>query len=357
VPYKLFEDNRYKFLRSPTYNYSFDKTDGFFMCWGKDVKDDPSYSPYGPVLLDVEISTICSGITGTPCSWCYKSNTLKGHNMSLETFKKIFHKLPKVLNQVAIGIGSLDANPELFQIMEYCRNNPYNYVVPNLTINGAHLTDEYAERLAELCGAVSVSRYEPKDVCYDAVKKLTDLGLKQVNIHQITSAETYETCLEVMKDSKEDERFKKLNAIVFLALKPKGNRNTFHKLGKDKFKTLVDYALSKDIKIGFDSCSAPMFLEAVKDHSKYKNFEQVSEPCESFLSSLFINVFGKAVACSFLADHEGYQEIDVVNCEDFLKDVWYSEAAKQFREKLLNTESKNIINGKGCRSCPEFDIY
>jgi MoaA/NifB/PqqE/SkfB family radical SAM enzyme len=357
VDYKISEDTRYKLLRSPTYNYCFDKTNGLFLCWGKNVKDDPAYSPYGPVLLDVELSTICSGINGTPCTWCYKSNTPKGHNMSLETFKKIFHKIPRTLTQVAFGIGNLSANPELWDILTYCRNNPYNYVIPNITINGAHLTDEYAERLVKLCGAVSVSCYEPKNVCYDAIKKLTDLGLKQCNIHKISALETYDSCLEVMRDSKEDEHLKKLNAIVFLALKPKGDRNTFHKLGKDKFKTLIDYALVKDIKIGFDSCSAPMFLESVKDRPNYKRFERLSEPCESFSSSLYINVFGKAVACSFLADHKDYQEIDVINCEDFLNDVWFSEPAKQFRDKLLKTETSTIINSKGCRSCPEFDIY
>ena len=94
---------------------------------------------------------------------CYKSNTSQGKNMSLETFKKIFHKIPLNLTQIAFGIGDIDANPDLWKIMEYCRNNNYNQVVPNITINGKRLTDEHIGMLAELCGAVAVSRYNPDE--------------------------------------------------------------------------------------------------------------------------------------------------------------------------------------------------
>ena len=351
------EKPKVKVFKSEKYNYFFDTESGFFARWGKDKKDDPEYSPFGCEICDMEISTICHGIDNKPCSWCYKSNTGKGQNMSFDTFKKIFHKLPKTLTQIAFGIGDIDGNTDLWKILDYCRNNEYNYVIPNITINGWNLTDDYADKLSDVCGAVAVSRYSPKDVCYDAVKKLTDRGMKQVNIHMLVSEETFDSCIEVMKDSKDDERLKNLNAIVFLSLKPKGNRNQYHKLVKDKYKTLIDFAFYNDVKIGFDSCSAPMFLNAVKDHKNYKNFEQLSEPCESYLFSFYINVEGKTVPCSFLEGIEGYKEIDVSNCEDFIKDVWYNEDVKKFRKTLLATSSKNIINCKGCRSCPEFDIY
>lgn len=41
--------------------------------------------------------------------------------MSLETFKALFHKLPTTVCQIAFGIGDINANPDLFKIMEYCR--------------------------------------------------------------------------------------------------------------------------------------------------------------------------------------------------------------------------------------------
>lgn len=86
--------NDIKRLTSPEVNYIFNKNNGISMVWGKDVNDDPDYSPYGPFIADIEITTICSGINNIPCPFCYKSNTTKGHNMSLETFKKVFAKLP-----------------------------------------------------------------------------------------------------------------------------------------------------------------------------------------------------------------------------------------------------------------------
>ena len=247
-------------------------------------------------------------------------------------------------------------NPDLWKIMEYCRNNDYNYVVPNVTINGYDITDEQADKLAELCGAISVSMYKPKDTCYDAVKRLTDRGMKQINIHRLVSFETYSDCLEVMQDSKEDPRLAGLNAIVFLSLKPKGKRNKYNKLGTDKYKALIDYAFENNVRVGFDSCSAPMFLKAVKDRSNFKELEQMSEPCESYLFSFYINVEGKTTPCSFL-EGQGYEEIDVATCEDFLKDIWNGKPVQDFRKKLLATADKCTINGSGCRFCPEYDIY
>jgi hypothetical protein len=222
--FSIFEDDRYKVLKSPNYNYKFNKQTGFFVRYGETEDDDPEFCPFGPEILDIEVSTICHGI-GKPCKHCYKSNTGKGKNMRLGKFKKIFNKMPKTLTQIAFGIGDISSNPDLFKMFEYCRNNDYNQVVPNITINGWGLTDEQAEKFASLCGAVAVSRYENKDVCYNAVEKLIKAGLKQVNIHHLVSKETYLSCFETIEDAcKEfgDERLSGLNAIVFLMLKNKG---------------------------------------------------------------------------------------------------------------------------------------
>ena len=344
-----------KLLRSEVVNYDFNKKSGFMATWGKDLKDNPSFSPVGPFIADIEISTVCHGINNVPCKFCYKSNTGVGDNMSLDTFKKVFSKLGKQLTQIAFGIGDIDGNPDVWSIMEYCRNNDINYVVPNVTINGWNLKDEYADKLASLCGAVAVSKYQPKDICYDAVKKLTDRGMDQVNIHMLVSEETFQDCLEVMSDSKTDPRLEKLNAIVFLALKPKGKRNTLHPLGTDNYKKLIDTAFENNVRVGFDSCSAPMFLNAVKDRPNYDSLEVLCEPCESTLFSVYINTDGLMYPCSFMEDVE--EGLDVANCNDFKKDIWFSDITAKFRDSLINTEKECIINGKGCRKCPKYDIY
>lgn len=343
-----------KRLQSPNYNFIFSKADGLFMRWGATVHDDPEMSPYGPEIADIEISTVCSGITGTPCKFCYKSNKAVGENMSLETFKKVFSKLPPTVTQIAFGIGDIDANPDLWAIFSHCRENG---VIPNVTINGARMDDDKYGALVSLCGAVAVSRYNPKDICYDAVYRLSELGLKQVNIHQLLCEETYESCFELLEDVKTDSRLKGLNAVVFLALKPEGRGKSFTPLrSAAKYKRLVETALRKGVGIGFDSCSAPLFLKSMEKSEKYKQYEMLAEPCESTLFSVYVNVDALMFPCSFL-ETSGFEGIDVTKAEDFLKDVWFHPRTVEWREGLLATAKNKKCLVQGCRQCPQFDIY
>ena len=138
----------FKSYFSEDYNFVFNKKTGFFARWGKTKEDNPPYSKIGPEILDIEVGTSCQGL-GKSCPWCYKGNTPEGEYMSLETFKKILHKFPRSLCQAALGIGDISGNPDLFEIMDYCRNNEYNSIIPNITINGFNLKDEYAEKLVK----------------------------------------------------------------------------------------------------------------------------------------------------------------------------------------------------------------
>ena len=171
------KDTGKKRVVSEGYNYTFDTTNGEFARWGATVDDDPKVGMLE--LFDLEVSEICQGIPkapdqpASPCSWCYKSNTQVGRNMSFETFKDIFDKLPQTLTQIAFGIGDIDSNPDLLKMFEYCRENDHNPgVVPNLTINGYGLNEEWVKTLVHHCGGVAVSVYQPKDVCYNAVEQL-----------------------------------------------------------------------------------------------------------------------------------------------------------------------------------------
>lgn len=339
---KIAENRTIKVAVSPDYNYVFNKDTGYFARWGKTKDNDPTHAPCGPEIADIEVSTICH----RKCDFCYKSNTSKGKNMSFETFKKVFANLPKTLTQIAFGIGSLNANPDLFEIMDYSRKNG---VIPNITINGDNLDDIQVQKLTKTCGAIAVSRYEPKDVCYNAVEKLTARDHLQINIHAMLAMETYDQCFQVVRDSLTDDRLSKLNAIVFLLLKPKGNRNNLHKIASlDKYKRLIAYAMKKEVNIGFDSCSAPIFLKSIKDHKDYDKLSQYCESCESTLFSIYINVNGEVFPCSFLDD--GNPGIDVT--KNKMSDIWNSDKIVDFRNKLINNVDEN-----NCRMCPAFDIY
>ena len=329
--------------------------DGTFLRWGKSPADDPDFSPIGPEIADIEITTSCSGINGKLCKFCYKGNTPNGTYMSLDTFKKVFDKLPKTLTQIAFGVDSqCSTNPDVWDIMKYCRDND---VIPNVTV--ANIDYATATTLGYYCGAVAVSRYDDKNVCYDSVKLLTDVAkdgastLKQVNIHQMVSEETFAMCMETLQDRLTDPRLKELNAIVLLSLKQKGRGINHTPLAFDKFKQLVDFALANKIGIGFDSCTAPKFLETVKDDKQYDTFKVLSEPCESGLFSVYINVNGDFFPCSFSEDEGEWKNgISVANCNDFLKDIWYHDRVKKWRSNLM----ANIHNSHRCRECPLFKV-
>jgi len=90
LSYKIYENEEKKLLRSENYSYDFSKVTGFFARWGKTVEDDPDFSPFGPEIMDLEIS-----VNGCPnnCPFCYKGNSNEAPtNMSFETFKIIFDK-------------------------------------------------------------------------------------------------------------------------------------------------------------------------------------------------------------------------------------------------------------------------
>ena len=252
-------------------------------------------------------------------------------------------------SQIAFGADSrAESNPDLWKMMDYCREKG---IIPNITV--AEITDETADKLVEKCGAVAVSRYEDKNICYDTVQKLTDRGLEQVNIHCMIAEETFNNAWETLQDRLTDSRLEKLKAIVFLSLKKKGRGKTFTPLAQDKFKKIVDFAMENNIGIGFDSCSAYKYLQSVKDHPEYKFFEMFSEPCESSAFSIYCNTKGEFFPCSFSEDGEFGEGLDVVNCDDFMKDIWNHPKTVAFRKNLLNTASKNELK---CRECPLFEV-
>ena len=326
---------RKKQVRTPFYNYNFNIENGLFVRWGKNLQDDPQYSPIGLEILDIEVSTICH----KGCPFCYKSNLKNGENMTLGRFKEVIDCI-KTLTQVAFGIGDIDGNPDLFKMFDYCRDNN---IVPNLTINGARMTDEYYDKLAKYCGAVAVSHYD-KDECYNAVEELTNRGMEQVNIHQLISEETYEETLKLLKDIKDDIRLAKLNAVVFLSLKQKGRGESHNIISPKHFRNLIDICFEKDISFGFDSCTALKFLHAIEGHENYDKIKTSVEPCESGLFSSYINVDGVFFPCSFA---EGLVEgIEILKDVDFLQDIWYNPLTIEWRNNLLDN----------CRNCPIYNI-
>ena len=266
--------------------------------------------------------------------------------MSFDNFKTILDKMPKSLTQIAFGADQSGiSNPDLFRMMKYCRSVGVN---PNITI--ANINDDTANTLANICGAIAVSRYEKKDDCYNSIAMLIKHGAKQVNIHQMISKETFLQAKETINDIKNDIRLQGMNAIVFLSLKRKGRGANFSKLSQEEFNELVRMCEDMNISFGFDSCSGSKYLTSIKYKSNYNQLEDMVEPCESSLFSAFIDVHGKYYPCSFCDNHESFTGgIDVISCENFL-DVWLDSKTNVWRNNLIQLKNSGNIN------CPISDV-
>lgn len=307
-------------------------------------------------LIDIQTSERTFYGNGLATHNCYKGNTNEAPtNMSFETFKTIFHKVAssKTLGQIAFGISGVQTNPDFLKMMRYSRENG---VIPNFTLSGIDLTDELADEIAKLAGALAVSLYATdKNICYDTVKKFTDRGMNQVNIHLMLSKETMPLVKEFINDRKNDPRLSKMNAVVFLGVKGKGRaKNHYHSVDSNEFAALVRTLMLLNINFGFDSCSAPKFEKSIKEdkllsREQKEQLLRMSESCESGLFSSYINTAGKFFMCSF-AEGEGdwIKGIDVVNCDNFLEDVWYHPKVIAYRNRLI---SESI---DGCRMCLIF---
>jgi len=380
--FKVYIDGDYKFFKSENYNYTFNLKNGAFARWGAKKEDDPEMSPFGPEILDIEITTQCNGISGKLCKYCYKANTPKGDNMSFGVFKQIIEKVNynKQLTQVAFGLDSQAlANPDLWAMCDYLREN---YIIPNGTV--AQLNDETAYKIVNRFGGVAVSYHSDFEVLADTIAKLQFnrencyeefVTLKQINIHFMLSKETYDECLILLDKIKTDPRFNGLNAVVLLGLKKCGRAEKgFNRLSDEKFSNLVRLFFQRKVGLGFDSCSANRFertmvawtdeknkkvfevndfevgpqddrlkqLEILKNQTELNQIIQMIEPCESGLFSSYINVDGDFYPCSFMEKMEW--SFDVLG-----------EMPFQFHwENGLEEWRKNLLANK--RSCPEYDV-
>jgi len=324
-----------KTFRSPECNYIFNSKNGMTLMWGRTPQEDFDVAPF-PLIFDMEITEICKGPGGVPCPFCYKSNLPnKGKYTPFDKAKKIIDKLPEKLTQIAFGVDAqCESNPDWFDIFKYAREKTF---IPNVTV--ADITQETADKISDVCGAVAVSRYANKEFCYNSLSKLK---LKQKNIHQMISQETFEQALETLEDIKNDDRLKDLNAIVFLSLKKKGRGCSFNRLTNEQFEELITKCAELGISYGFDSCSATKYL--LTEYGQ-KNVQFV-EKCESSLSSGYCNVDGDFFPCSFTEGLGNWKEgINIIDAESF-DDVWNHPKVQIFREELLMNK----------RNCPIYNV-
>jgi hypothetical protein len=138
-----------------------------------------------------------------------------------------------------------------------------------------------------------------------------------------------------------------------LTLKPKGKRNNWTTV-KDVnvYRELIEYAFSKNVQLGFDSCSAKSFLVSTKNHPHFDQFCIMVESCEATLFSGYANVLGHFYPCSFTENEQGWEEgIDLLSINDFNDEVWNHQKVVAFRKANIETEDPDLVF---CRECVTF---
>ena len=358
-------------IESKDYNCLFNFATGYMERCGCTTECDDT--PPIPEVVDVEVTTACEGVstmttetdeaTGdvtvsdyygpkSPCKYCYKSNNPAGSNMSLETFKTVFDKFPESVNQIAFSADStLKANPALFEMMDYCYNNPQNnIIIPSISV--AQLERKEAEKLIDsYIGCVGVSMYENKEVCYDTAKLLLDVAKEkgrktQVNLQVVVGAANFDHIMGILDDIKVDPRLEAINCIVYLSLKQKGRGAAFELLSDEKWLQLLDKTMKSVEFFGVDVCSTGK-LQAYSQGSE--ETRDVEEPCEAGYYSMYINKEGEMFPCSFLENTPDWEGGCDLLTEDFA-DIWLGERFLKHRESI-----KAIRSGE-CTGCPYWEI-
>jgi MoaA/NifB/PqqE/SkfB family radical SAM enzyme len=365
---KIIENSKSKCCRSNIYNYNFDKQTGYFQRWGATQEDDPQVAPF-PELLDIEISSaspedvnrevegtfVTDGGCSGRCQFCYKnSKSSKTRHMSLELLGKILDRFYIANNiysptQVAYGITDIYSHPQLFDILEETRRRN---IIPNLTTTGNGLTEEIAERLSKLCGAIAVSvNSHNKEIAYDAIKKLSqDNGMSQINIHIVLAEETIDFIKSVVFDMTNDPRLSKMNALVMLSFKDKAKTGFYNPITFPSYLKLIEELDRTKVKYGFDSCSAGMYNRYIansnKSEEEKKELSQYAEKCEMTLFSGYISVFGEMFPCSFCEGLSGCEEgVNILEYNN-ISEIWSCQKVNRWRQTILDNE----------RNCPFYKI-
>lgn len=323
--------------RSPEYNTIFDLETGFSMRWGKTIDDDPFMAP-GPELVDVSITNKCN----SKCEYCYANSTPEGDKfMTARQMEQILDKLPKTVQQIAIGGGDPPENPEFADILSLIRSRD---IVPNYTYSGEYiLSDEVLTATKKNCGVAAVSWHG--DHSLDAVRNLVFNGIK-TNVHFVVSSYSVDEALRLLV--RPEARI--VNAVIFLLWKPQGrakamtNEHIYN--GVDSFLRNVNRHHKKFVtKVGFDSC----FMSGVMTTTDFD--KTLMDSCESARFSLFVDTDGKCYPCSF-CDRPSASAPNIL--EKPFEKVWDQMEWFRNRQRAVTCECEEPLKSECKGGCPIF---
>jgi|Deesub1362A_J573_1020465.scaffolds.fasta_scaffold01018_8 radical SAM protein with 4Fe4S-binding SPASM domain len=327
---------------SKSYNFIGDTVTGITFRWGTTLNENPVFAPW-PELADISISNHCT----KGCEFCYRDSKNDNSFMSLEDYIYILEELnhPEWGNvfQVAIGGGEPLEHPQLKEIIEATIS--YN-VVPNLTTNGHHLTEEIVAFLEQRIGAIALSINDIKQLKMHNLDLLRRRNIR-TNIHYLLKNDNIGQAIEILNGAF-NHCLSGINSIIFLTYKPLGRASNSNCLVlNDALKTFVKLIDKQNVatRIGFDACFVPLLL-----HFTNTNVDFI-DSCECGFFSIYIDENLNVKPCSFATDDKYTFNLRTIS----FKDIWEIKYSG-YRNSIINQCRRRCKNKDHCRGrCPYYD--
>lgn len=118
--FNFLETETQKILRSENTNYNFDKRTGYTEMWGKTKEEDILYSDVGPHILDLEISTICTGYKNKGrCNFCSPPGTKVNTPDGFKNIEDVKVGDEVLSSRRGLGIGKYIATNKVVELYKH----------------------------------------------------------------------------------------------------------------------------------------------------------------------------------------------------------------------------------------------
>lgn len=297
-----------------------------------------------PVEAHLTVTKRCN----LACTHCYQESTPSAGATDL-AFAEWLPRLDALARakvfHVAIGGGEALTRADLIAIAEAARARG---ITPNLTTNGAFVTEEFASRAAQLFGQINVSvdvlpprRVFGADKASDGIRAATCLlrAGARVGVNLVVARANFDAIESVVAWAAEAG----LAEVELLRLKPTGRaraRYLEERLTREQRERLFPLALELATRYGIPvklDCSAAPFVAChAPDKERMELYEVAG--CIGGISLLGVDEQGKTSACSFYTGDGD----DLLDLEQGWQD---SRSYRPFRSYVERAEEP-------CRSCP-----
>lgn len=325
-----------------------------------DVEDESIGRLSAPTEVHLAATMICPA----KCEHCYMdAGDAPPEEMDTDTFKRALKTLADFgVFHVALGGGEALARPDIFELADYAREVG---LVPNLTISGAYLSEEIAERMASTFGQVNVSMDGVGEyfstfrvgadysVADRALELLTSAGVS-TGINCVLGRENYPGLDELFAYAAK----RKLSEVELLRFKPSGRgkarfmeQRMNYDQNIDLIPKLAELSKQYDLMAKIDCSFVPMLCE---HNPSLEQMEKLATyGCEAGNVLVGIGSDGLVSGCSFLKKTDcSVFDLPAAWADKKLFDV-FTSWEKQAREPCASCEYLTLCKG-GCHAVAEF---